>query len=366
MATDDTTQPYPEDDKLGPLGANAPVFTDDARLRAVLLAEFRTAVDTARRAATDAGRVSDATAAATAVHDYRKALRQARAVLDLAAGALAKGEASTLRRALRDARRSVSSVRDHAVAPAALAGLPLGAEDRATADAILAAASAAVPSPAEIAQLLASGAASAQTQAEALEAALPHALEWSAVAASLAGIYRTARRARRRGKRSRRAFHAWRRRTKELAYQLELLARHAGPRVAKQRDRLAAISDRLGPAVDLVMLREYVATHAAAVTPEALANLRLAIDAALGDLMRSTRQGSRPAFDLGGRKLARKVTRAIRRDLAPATPDAASPEPGAPGDDPDSRQPSDGDHVDRDDPHFDPAHAADHPAPTAT
>jgi CHAD domain-containing protein len=306
-------QPYPEDDKLGPLGGNAHLLADPARLRAVMVEEFRRAADAARHASTDL------TAGTTvAVHSFRKALRHARAVLELSAGALSKGEASTLRRALRDARRSVSTVRDHAVAPEALATLELGPDERQVADAVLASAAAGVPTAAEIAQLLAEGAAAAATQAEAFEAALPATLEWSTIADGLAGVYRTARRARRRGKRSRRGFHTWRRRTKELAYQLELFARHAGARVAALRDRFVEISDRIGPTVDLIMLREYVATHGEALPAEGLAGLDRAIDAQLRALMTSTRKGSREAFARGGRKLARQVTRAIRRDLAPA------------------------------------------------
>jgi hypothetical protein len=103
---------YAEDDKLGPLGGKRSVVDDPAELRRTLVAEFHAAADAARdaAAAVDFG-------AMTAVHDYRKALRRARAVLSLLADALPRSERSAVRRALRDARRSLSSARDHAVAP---------------------------------------------------------------------------------------------------------------------------------------------------------------------------------------------------------------------------------------------------------
>ena len=46
-------------------------------------------------------------------------------------------------------------------------------------------------------------------------------------------------------KRSRRAMHAWRRRTKELSYQLELVA-GAGERTLDVADPVASMSDELG------------------------------------------------------------------------------------------------------------------------
>jgi hypothetical protein len=67
---------YAEEDKLGPLGSKRSVIDDDAELRRVLVAEFQTAADDARAAAAGVDRNIT-----TAVHEYRKALRRARAVL---------------------------------------------------------------------------------------------------------------------------------------------------------------------------------------------------------------------------------------------------------------------------------------------
>src|SRR5262245_41689584 len=104
--------PYAEEDKLGPLGGKRAVVDDEAELRRVLVAEFQAAADAARAAAGGVDRNIT-----SAVHEYRKALRRARAVLLLLSDSLPKSERRAVRRALRDARRSLGTARDHAVAP---------------------------------------------------------------------------------------------------------------------------------------------------------------------------------------------------------------------------------------------------------
>ena len=71
--TDDSLQPYSEDDKLGPLGSRASALRDPLELRAKLITEFNSAVQAAREAAAN---IDDHSA--QAVHDSRKALRRAR------------------------------------------------------------------------------------------------------------------------------------------------------------------------------------------------------------------------------------------------------------------------------------------------
>src|SRR2546423_11070748 len=96
--------PQAELDKLGPIGGKAAVLDDDAELRSALVEEFLAASDGARDAARE---VDDG--ASGAVHDYRKALRRARAVLSLVADALPKNERRAVKKALQEARRSVSA-----------------------------------------------------------------------------------------------------------------------------------------------------------------------------------------------------------------------------------------------------------------
>ena len=312
----------PEQDQLGPLGMRTSALLDAAALRHALVHAFEAAAREARDAvgAITAVDASDQGTTA-AVHQARKALRRARAVLGLVAAALPKGEHGAIKAALQEARRQLSTVRDHAVAPETLAQLTLDDDDRVTARHVLANAAEAVPAPAEVKQLLAETAARAAAQAEALQAALPHEIGWSTVAAGLHATYREARRASEATKRPKAGFHTWRRRSKELVYQLELIAHHAGPRVAAIHSELAGVTDALGTAVDLIMVREFVATYAQGIAPDALRHLRASIDDQLADRMKAARKAARDAFRQKPGKLEKRITKSVRRDLAPPDDD---------------------------------------------
>ena len=314
--------PYSEHDKLGPLGARTSAIHDAAALRNALVHAFEAASQEAR----DAVAAIDKGSASAAVHAARKALRRARAVLDLVGGALPKSERSAVKTALQEARRALSSVRDHAVAPETLARMALDDDDRATANRVLANAAEAMPAVAEIKQLLAESAARAAAQAEALQAALPHDVDWDTVSAGVHATYGQARRACREAKRSRPWFHTWRRRSKELVYQLELIAHHAGPRLTELRDEVSGATDVLGPAVDLIMVRDFVVTYGQGIAPEALGRLRDTIDHHLDDLMRSARKAGREAFRAKSRKLEKRLTKSVRRDLTPPEDGNGAPE----------------------------------------
>ena len=319
MATTTQSEPpkppaimIPEHDKLGPLGARANVLDNDLELRRALVREFLATAEAAREAA---GRVDRG--AASAVHDYRKSLRRARAVLSLVADSLPKSERRAVRRALQEARRALGTARDHAVAPDTLGVLPLGDVERATAQAILQTASETMAPNAELKQLLAEGAARAAAQVEALEAALPPSISWSSVARGVRSVYDDARRARKSAKRSKRAFHRWRRRSKELTYQLEVIANYAGSAASELHREIEGATDTQGPAVDLIMLRDFVRTYGQGVAPEAFDQLMAAIDTQLDDLMKDSRAAAKAAFRRKPRKFVRRLSKAVRRDLAP-------------------------------------------------
>src|SRR3954471_7120710 len=210
-----STVGYSETDKLGPLGGKVSRLFDPAELREALLHEFSAAVKMAKDAVSAVARSTT-----EAVHDARKGLRCARAVLALVAGALPKSERKAVGKALQEARRALSTVRDHAVAPETLGSLALGDDDRAAAKRVIDTAAEALPASQEIKQLLAEAAARAAAQGEALEAALPSEIKLETVLDGARGVYGEARRARRAGKRSKPWFHTWRRRSKELGYQL--------------------------------------------------------------------------------------------------------------------------------------------------
>ncbi len=319
MATTDTPEtddekplPVPEHDKLGPLGGKPSVLQDPAELRAKLLGEFARAVQNAVEAATSADHGS-----AAAVHDSRKALRRARAVLSMVARALPKSERQAVKAALQESRRSLSTIRDHSVAPETLGQLMLSDEDRETAKRVLDNAAEAIPALAEIKQLLGEAAARAAAQGEALEAALPAGITWETVSDGIRDVYADARRARRSSKRSKPWFHTWRRRSKELVYQLDFIAGHAGPRANAIHAEMSGVTDQLGAAVDLIMLREFVETHGQGIRANAIEHLRETIEAQLDDLMKDARKAARDAFSLKPKKFQRRLGKSVKRDLTP-------------------------------------------------
>ncbi|HWU91003.1 MAG TPA: CHAD domain-containing protein [Kofleriaceae bacterium] len=296
---------FAEEDKLGPLGVRASALHDPLELRARLLGEFESAVAAAKAAAAKVEHGSTG-----AVHGARKALRRARAALSMMSDALPKSERRAVRAALQDARRSLSTVRDHAVAPETL-----GDEERETAKRVLDNAAEAIPALAEIRQLLGEAATRAAAQAEALAAALPAEVGWDVVAGGIAEVYGEARRARRLSKRSRAWFHTWRRRSKELVYQLDVIAAHAGARTLAIRAELDAITDQLGPAVDLVMLCDFVQTHAQGLPAKDVERLRDELDRQLEEQMKEARKAGRDAFRQKPKKFLRRLAKAVKRDL---------------------------------------------------
>jgi CHAD domain-containing protein len=306
-----------EHDKLGPIGAKTMVLDNDQELRRALVAEFLSAARGARDAAASIDKDVD-----DAVHEYRKSLRRARAILALVAKALPRSERRAVRKALQEARRGLGNARDHAVAPETLASLPLSDEERTIAKAVLDAAAEAMPARQEIKQSLAEGAARALAQAEALEAALPQSLTWSTIVNGVRRTYDEARAARKAARRSISSFHRWRRRSKELGYQLDVLAGYAGPRVSELQKEIEGATEPQGPVVDLIMLRDFVETHGTRGEP--LGVLVHAIDTQLDDLMTDARRAGKEAYRRKPRKFGKRLTRAVERDLAPATDDVVS------------------------------------------
>jgi CHAD domain-containing protein len=309
------TGEFHEDDKLGPIGGKTVVLQNDTELRVLMVHEFRDAADAARAAAgkAEAG-------ATSAVHESRKSLRRARAVLELIADALPKSERRAVKKTLRDTRRALSAIRDHAVAPDTFGKLTLDDEDRATAKKVLDNAAEAMPPVAEIRQLLTEAAARAAAQVQALEAALPHELQWSTIDAGVEAVYRAARTARKKAKKSPKAFHTWRRRSKELVYQLELLAGHAGTRTHAIHDEVAGATDALGDAVDLLMAHEFAETYSQGIAAEALERLQHTIDGQLVDLMKGARKAAAGPFKASVKEFRKRVAKAVRKDLAPPEP----------------------------------------------
>ncbi|CAN5425335.1 hypothetical protein BH11MYX1_BH11MYX1_24320 [soil metagenome] len=312
--------PFAEHDNLGLLGAKTSVLENEPELRRALVGAFASTAGAARAATAQVE-----TDVSTAVHEYRKALRRARAVLSLLEGALPKSERRAVRRALQQARRTVSGARDLAVAPEVLNGLSLDEVSRGAANAALANAVAAMPAAAEIKQLLAEGAARAMTQVEALEAALPQEISWKTVADGVRTLYAAARDARKAAKTSKRKFHSWRRRCKELTYALEVISGFTALHVNELEQEIETVADAASPAVDLVMALDFVRTYGQGVAPEAFEQLTSSLDTQLHTLMRAARRAGKHAFHLSPKKFVRRLTKAVKKDLAtPSEPAADS------------------------------------------
>jgi len=301
-------EPIAEPDRLGPLAAPPPptaaaaaAATDGAAVRALVLDAIRDALEPARAAR---GRVAAAPAAA--VHDVRKALRRARSILDLVGAALPRRERKDIRAALVDARRSLGPARDLAVAGDALIQVATAPEVAPAAAAMVAAARADAPSHDSVADDVARAIDIAVAQADAIAAALPDEVSARLLVRGLAETYRRARRARRKARRSDRAVHRWRRRSKELMYQLSLFD---GLEAAGElRESLSTLDDALGEVVDRLMLADFVGLYGHAGDVNAATALITQIHDELDERKRRARKDSKDLFAARPRKLRKRFS----------------------------------------------------------
>lgn len=291
---------------IGPL----PLGVSPPSLRERFLAEIRKSLADAQHAADQAE--TDPTGG---VHEYRKALRRTRALVTLVQGTVPRSEYKTIVEALREARRALSPTRDHTVAPAVLDGLDLPADQRVVVNEIIASARASIPPLTDDLATLQNGARRALAQYDALESALPN-LGPKSLLHGVSQTYREARIARRKAKRSLPQFHRFRRRLKELSYQLEFVAQLGGARTTAMRDAYIGVSDACGDIADLLMVREFLATFQGASAQHAydavVARLREEIEA--GAL--AQRKASRDLFGWRAKDFRRKLRRALRKDDA--------------------------------------------------
>jgi CHAD domain-containing protein len=220
-----------------------------------------------------------------AVHGLRKSIRRARAVLQVTRPLLVGRTRASLDEALRAIQTRTSSLRDLDILLPVASGLR---RDRAlTTGARRALSAFSRELRAEQRRSRADGtvAATIADSAPELEAigmrfalALPAPIEWGALERGLRAIYRRTRRAvatAREAPRDDGAFHDWRKRTKVLAYALELLAPHGGRRASKARKRFSTLAEEQGAVTDLIVLRNRLRPWVAARADEdALALMR--------------------------------------------------------------------------------------------
>lgn len=299
----------PERDKLGPLASPPPAVTtpaygDPTSLRAIVLAAVKDALEPARTARTRAS-----SAPTAAVHDVRKAIRRARAIVDLLDDTLPRRERKDIRKALVTARRSLGPARDLSVASDALTKVAEAPEVAPAAAAIVAAARSDAPTLESIAEDVNRAVDVALAQGDALTAALPDEVDVRDLVRNLAETYGRARRARRKAKRSDRAAHRWRRRSKELSYQLSVFG--DVPAAAELREGLSKLDDELGEVVDRLMLKDFVGLYGHAADADAVGALLGLIHDQLLDRRDTARNDSKDLFAARPRKLRKKLARAI-------------------------------------------------------
>ena len=192
-----------------------------------------------------------------AVHEYRKSLRRARAVIALLSPALGRHAERGLRRKLREAFEVTGPFRDADVLQSTLTALPPVPEDDLARHAI------AVSfeldqrrSRRDASEALRRGLASVASLPAVLDTCLEPAFSAHDLERGLMRLRRRERRALTQAKESRAVedFHEWRKRLKELRYAVELVA-SAGTRELQAREKaLGSLTRDLGNVTDLSVL----------------------------------------------------------------------------------------------------------------
>ncbi len=204
-----------------------------------------------------------------AVHEYRKSIRRGRAMLRLLEGLMSEVNYRELAAVLRDAHRRTSQLRDRDVVLDTLEALPLAEEDSGIRETLRRSITSSPPNPSEsIALVLRGGADNLAPVPARVARALPSRVKWRDLQDALARSYRRAwaRMRKADGDPSDEAVHEWRKRIKELNYQLELfVGRVEGSKANKVRRRMAGLAERLGQVVDQMVLRDFMRQH---VPPE--------------------------------------------------------------------------------------------------
>lgn len=189
------------------------------------------------------------------VHGARKQLKRARATLRLLRPAIGDDLYSRENVAARDAARPLSSVRDHEVLHETLAGLieDLGSTPPGVHIAPLPADELPARRFGEIKTELKRSIARARAWRSEPEG-------WDCIASGLRTTYRRARRALRHAREDRATedLHEWRKQTKYLWHQLQILTPLASRHVGELADEFHHLADYLGDEHDLAVLRERI------------------------------------------------------------------------------------------------------------
>jgi CHAD domain-containing protein len=278
---------------------------------------------------------------AAALHELRKSVRRARALLRLMQGFVGVDAYGAVSAALAEVQRATSALRDRqvvrdalqaahpgrdrgapsAVAQALSAAMAGSAGDAAAVDAAAgdtaavdaAAGDTAAADAAEIAEVIERACLRLAELPRLLAGGMPPKIRWPAVVDGLARSFRRARRRLRAAEQrdEDEAVHALRKRIKELDYQVELLTAHGGRRMRARHKALARLAEELGQVVDLFVLRDQVVQRLAPGPDQA--RLREAIADARARQLAGALAHARDVLDHGPRRYARRIVRAARR-----------------------------------------------------
>jgi CHAD domain-containing protein len=263
----------------GPVESGRLVLPLDRPLVPALVASFRQALDYAVEMAAQAPQTAQ-----VAVHEYRKATRRARSVLRMLRPALPDQTRKALGRELRTLAEATSLLRDADVLVTTCDLLDLDGVAREALAFVrqqVAAHREALLEAGHAASVLAAGAARLPALPERLEAAVRDDTPADALMAAFEQTVERARAARERAleERTDAATHDWRKRVKELRYQVELLAEPEGGPVEGLRLVCGALAKRLGEITDVIALRSYVVHHTDGLTEAQLRALDAALEA---------------------------------------------------------------------------------------
>ena len=181
-----------------------------------------------------------------ALHDFRKSVRRARALVSLLRPALGRTAAAGLSGELRAAFQSTGALRDADILIATLRSVASDDPSRPIVERALAQEQA--RDGARAAEALAAGNRVLRPLPEVLRVTLPRAFSMDDLARGLARSCRRVRatlaQAVEAGTSA--AFHEWRKRVKELRYQIELLASTGSAALKRREKALAALAEELG------------------------------------------------------------------------------------------------------------------------
>lgn len=238
-----------------PLPVRGPLaFARDLPLRDAVAAAFAAEIDHALAISRFA-----ATRPSRAVHEFRKSVRRARALVRLLRPLLPDATRVAVERTLAEVARSTSALRDIDVLPAAMQALD-AAERRqfATLQADLWARRDALRRSGEAEPVLQAGAEMLVALTPVLAAALRPDLTWDDLGEGLHDGYRRTRKALQQARKhpNQLLIHDWRKRAKDLRHQMEFLLPDDAREVAGYPELVALVKD-LGDMTDLIALRRW-------------------------------------------------------------------------------------------------------------